>query len=103
MGFRNREDCMSSCLSLQRGVVAAGVFGLLVVVGPAFGQAPPGFSPLDKSDPAKSGQDTGLRPIPTPPTATAVDKLPLDKIKLPAGFKAELWSSGHPGARTMVM
>ena len=41
--------------------------------------------------------------IPTPPTVTPVDKLPLDKIKLPAGFKAEVWSSGHPGGRTMVM
>ena len=28
--------------------------------------------------------------------------VPLDKIKLPSGFKAELYSSGHPGARTMV-
>ena len=26
----------------------------------------------------------------------------MEKIKLPAGFKAEVWSSGHPGARTMV-
>ena len=34
--------------------------------------------------------------------STPVDKLPVDKIKLPAGFKAEVWSSGHPGARTMV-
>ncbi len=33
---------------------------------------------------------------------TPADKLPVDKIKLPAGFKAEVWSSGHPGARTMV-
>jgi glucose/arabinose dehydrogenase len=34
---------------------------------------------------------------------TPVEKLPLDKIKLPAGFKAEVWSHGHPGGRTMVM
>ena len=94
---------MSSRSSFQRGMVAAGVFGLLIAAGPAVGQAPPGFSPLDKSNPAKSGQDTGLKPIPTPPTAPSADKIPLDKIKLPAGFKAEIWSSGHPGARTMVM
>ena len=63
---------------------------------------PPGFSALDKSKPGSQKQDTALRPHPTPPTAAAADKLPVDKIKLPAGFKAELWSSGHPGARTMV-
>src|SRR5262245_62683875 len=64
---------------------------------------PPGFSPLHRTNPGASGHDSTLRPHPTPPLPTAVDKLPLDKIKLPAGFKAEVWSSGHPAARTMVM
>ena len=36
-------------------------------------------------------------------TETPVDKLPVDKLRLPAGFKAEVWSHGHPGGRTMVM
>jgi glucose/arabinose dehydrogenase len=84
-------------------VAAAAISGLVLAVQPAVGQAPPGFSPLDKGNPAQSKQDTNLKPHPTPPVAAAVDKLPLDKIKLPAGFKAELYSSGHPGARTMVM
>ena len=84
-------------------VAAAAIGGLVLAVQPAVGQAPPGFSPLDKGNPATSKQDTNLKPHPTPPVAAAVDKLPLDKIKLPAGFKAELYSSGHPGARTMVM
>jgi glucose/arabinose dehydrogenase len=65
--------------------------------------APPGFSPIDVTNPAQSQQDGNLKPHATPPTVTAVDKLPIDKLKLPAGFKAEVWSSGHPGARTMVM
>jgi glucose/arabinose dehydrogenase len=84
-------------------VAAAAIGGLVFAIQPAVGQAPPGFSPLDKSNPAQSKQDSNLKPHPTPPVAAAVDKLPLDKIKLPAGFKAELYSSGHPGARTMVM
>ena len=82
-------------------VAAAAIGGLVLAVQPAVGQ--PGFSPLDKSNPAQSKQDSNLKPHPTPPVAAAADKLPLDKIKLPAGFKAELYSSGHPGARTMVM
>jgi glucose/arabinose dehydrogenase len=84
-------------------VAAAAIGGLVLAIQPAAAQAPPGFSPIDKSNPAQSQQDTNLKPHPTPPVAAAVDKLPLDKIKLPAGFKAEVYSSGHPGARSMVM
>ncbi len=68
----------------------------------AWAQQPPGMSPIDRSNPAASKQDPGLRPHPTPPVAAPVEKLPLDKIKLPAGFRAEVWSSGHPGGRSMV-
>jgi glucose/arabinose dehydrogenase len=68
----------------------------------ALAQGPPGMSQIDRSNPTVSKQDPKLRPHPTPPLATPVEKLPIDKIKLPAGFKAEVWSSGHPGARSMV-
>ena len=84
-------------------------------VGIAFGAVPtlaqrvpdmavgrPGMSKIDMTDPAASKQDPNLKGHPVPPTVTPLDKLPLDKIKLPAGFKAEVWSHGHPGARTMV-
>ena len=93
---------MTSILSYRRSILLAGVLGLLMTAGPAVAQAPPGFSPLDKTKPAESKQDTNLKPHPTPPTVTALDKLPVDKLKLPNGFKAEVWSHGHPGARTMV-
>ncbi len=35
-------------------------------------------------------------------TVTSADRIPLDKIKVPAGFKVELWASGAPGARMMT-
>jgi glucose/arabinose dehydrogenase len=89
---------------LPRYASLAGVCaGLVLALSPAMAQTPPGFSPLDRSNPQASQQDVGLKPHPTPPTVTAADKLPVDKLKLPAGFKAEVWSHGHPGARTMVM
>jgi glucose/arabinose dehydrogenase len=81
----------------------AALLGGLALVNPAAAQPPPGFSPLDKTKPAESKQNPNLRGHPVPPTATPVEKIPVDKIKLPAGFKAEIWSSGHPGGRTMVM
>ena len=95
---------MSILMSCQRSLLAAGALALLAATAlPVAAQSPPGFSPMDKSNPAASQQDTNLKPHPTPPTVTPADKLPLDKIKLPPGFKAEVWSSGHPGGRSMVM
>ncbi len=88
--------------SRQSLLLATTLGGFALVACPAFGQAPPGFSPIDQTKVKESKQDTTLKPHATPPTVTPADKLPVDKIKLPAGFKAEVWSSGHPGARTMV-
>jgi glucose/arabinose dehydrogenase len=34
---------------------------------------------------------------------TAPSDIPLDRLKLPRGFKAELWASGLPGGRTMAL
>jgi glucose/arabinose dehydrogenase len=84
-------------------VLAIGLTGVMAQQPAPAPAPPPGFSPIDVTKPAQSQQDTNLKPHATPPTVTAADKLPVDKLKLPAGFKAEVWSHGHPGARTMVM
>jgi glucose/arabinose dehydrogenase len=84
-----------------RAAVSA-VAVLALSVGAAIAQGPPGMSPIDQSDPAASGQDEDLRPHPTPNVATPEDELPIDRLRLPDGFTAEVWSHGHPGGRTMV-
>ena len=110
---------MSISMSYRRGLLVAGSFAYLAaaVLPLAAQQQPPapssaippmsagrpGFSPIDQTKVELSKQDFNLKGHPVPPIATPVDKLPVDKIKLPAGFKAEVWSSGHAGARTMVM
>ena len=101
---------MTDRFSYRLSFLLAGTFALLTATAlPAQAQQPPapapssGMSPLDKSAPAKSNQDTNLKVHATPPTETALEKIPVDKIKLPPGFKAEIWSHGHPGGRTMVM
>lgn len=66
-------------------------------------KGPPGFSAMDKSNEAKSKQDLKLKPHATPPIAAERDKLPIAKLKVPAGFKLEVYSHGHAGGRTMVM
>jgi glucose/arabinose dehydrogenase len=47
----------------------------------------------------KAGVGTKLAPVPSFPIPTAADKLPVAKMKLPPGFKAEVWASGILDAR----
>jgi glucose/arabinose dehydrogenase len=42
-----------------------------------------------------------LAPVPAPPIAAALDKLPVDKLKLPKGFNIEVYASGIPDARSI--
>ena len=44
---------------------------------------------------------TKLAPVAPPPIPTAADKLPTAKLKLPKGFKIELYASGVDNARTL--
>ncbi len=83
--------------------IAATAAALALGVSALSAQQRPGFSPIDKTDQAKSKQNQNLKGNPQPATATPLEKIPLDRIKLPPGFKAEIWSHGHAAGRTMVM
>ena len=43
-----------------------------------------------------------LAPNPGKLTVTAASDIPIQNLKLPAGFKAEIWSHGTPGVRAMA-
>lgn len=45
--------------------------------------------------------DSQLAPVAGKNTMTAASDIPLDKLKLPPGFKIEVWSAGTPGVRAM--
>jgi glucose/arabinose dehydrogenase len=47
--------------------------------------------------------DSKLAPVPGKMTETAASDIPLSKLKLPKGFKAEVWASGMVGARAMTL
>jgi glucose/arabinose dehydrogenase len=47
--------------------------------------------------------ESKLAPIAGKMTETAASDIPLDKLKLPKGFKAEIWATGLPGGRAMAM
>jgi glucose/arabinose dehydrogenase len=46
--------------------------------------------------------DSPLKPHAPKLTETPASEIPVDKIKLPKGFSAEIWASGMPGARMMA-
>src|SRR5262245_64350113 len=76
------------------------VFGALAVsLIPAQAQQPP---PPWKQGQPSSLADSTLAPIAQPPAPKAPGEIPVDKIKLPPGFKAELWASGINNARVMT-
>jgi len=76
-------------------------FGLAVVM-PAWSQQPAAPPPWKQGQPAEL-MNSPLAPIFTPPAPLAAEKIPLNKIKVPAGFKVELWASGIHAARAMAL
>src|SRR3989475_1386495 len=109
--------------TLQRLVLPGTVAALLVVL-PAFAQqaggqpAPQPTAPPEASKPMPPLQpqpstvpgrpdipnaevNTMLRSIAPPPIPTPEDKLPIPQLKLPKGFKIEVFASGIANARTL--
>src|SRR6266536_43508 len=99
--------------SMRRGLLLAGTITVVVAAWPAVAQQPgtqpavPGpAAPASPPPPWAQGRpdaaiEAKLAPIAPPPIATAADKLPVEKLKAPKGFKIELYASGVGNARTL--
>src|SRR5262249_31624974 len=80
------------------------LLALALALGPLAGaqqrqpQPPP---PWKQGQPANMADST-LAPIAQPPAPKASGEIPVDKIKVPAGFKVSLWAHGINNAREMV-
>lgn len=61
--------------------------------------APP--PPAWKQGMSAAMSDSKLAPHAGKNVATPASEIPIDKLKLPPGFKAEIWSTGTPGIRAM--
>ncbi len=79
----------------------AGLAAVLVAANvlTASAQQPP---PAWKQGQPEAMKDSKLAPHASPLTVTPPDKIPYSKLKVPAGFKVELWAHGMPGARMMT-
>jgi glucose/arabinose dehydrogenase len=69
---------------------------------PAAAAAPAPQPAWKQGMPASMASST-LAPLAGKLTVTPADQIPLDRAKLPPGFKAEIWATGLPGGRAMAM
>ena len=96
---------MIICSASRRYLLLAGTIGTLAVAGwPAAAQQTPA-SPEAPPPWAQGRPETAigakLAPIATPPLPTTADKLPIAKLKVPKGFKIEVYASGLANARSL--
>ena len=84
---------------------------LLLPAWPAFAQQPTPATPAPAAEPPKeevpfwavgrpkSGPGAAMAPVPALPIPTPAEKLPIAKMKVPAGFKVEVYASNILDAR----
>ena len=96
---------MRNCSSAPRGLLLAGAFLGVLTYGAAAQQ--PAAQPLPPGSPMIGRPDNEaaqkLAPVAPPPLAAAPDKLPLAKLKVPAGFNIEVYAAGMANARSLAL
>jgi len=93
---------MNGSTTTRLNVLALGLClaGAAVAQTPAAAPAPPPAWQQGRS--ADQGTST-LHPFAPLLTGRAASELPLDKLKVPAGFKVEVWAEGVPEARSLAL
>jgi glucose/arabinose dehydrogenase len=74
-----------------------------VFTAPALAQDKPAPPPAWKQGMPAKMKDSRLAPHAGKMTETPASEIPVSKLKVPAGFKVEVWSTGHPGGRAMAL
>ena len=77
-------------------VVALIALAVLFGLGAASAQEEPGWA---KGRPKANDEAMKMAPVPSFPVPLPADQLPIKKLKLPPGFKVEVWASGVLDAR----
>lgn len=84
------------------GVTSANAQAPAAAPAPASAPGPVGVPPTWAQGRTADGMNPTLVPNPSPLVAKPVSDIFVDKLKVPAGFKVELWASGMPNARSMT-
>ena len=94
---------------LLLGLLVAGPLQAQQPAAPAASAAPPAAAPAAAPAPSwqqgrSSAQEKStLHPFAPLLTGRPASELPLDKLKVPAGFKVEVWADGVPEARSLAL
>src|SRR5213594_4240776 len=88
-----------SLISLASALVCALTAAAAQAQAPAAPAAPPSWQQGRNAEQEKSP----LHPFAIEVTGKAAKLLPVDKLKVPDGFKVEVWVDGLPGARSMAL
>jgi len=108
---------MIPCVTAQRSILLAGTIAGVLLTAPTFAQQPPATAAAPAAAPAAPqalppgspliGRPDGneaaakLAPVAAPPLPAPADKLPTAQLKLPPGFKIEVYASGIANARSL--
>lgn len=76
--------------------------GLVLLASPSLAQAPAQAPAWAQGRPDHMA-NSPLAPHAPKMTVTPPNEVPLDRLRVPAGFKVELWAHGMPGARMMAL
>jgi glucose/arabinose dehydrogenase len=91
---------MFRAFTLSHRALAAVV--VLSATSAAVAQAPAAPPPAWKQGMPASMANSPLAPHAGKMTVTQAGDIPIDRIKLPPGFKVEVWATGLPGGRAMA-
>ncbi|HEX9397172.1 MAG TPA: PQQ-dependent sugar dehydrogenase [Burkholderiales bacterium] len=86
----------------MKSTIAFAVMAAFAAAVQAQAQAPAAPPSWQQGKPPAAADST-LHPFNIEMTGKSAKELPVDKLKLPAGFKVEVWAEGMPGARTMAL
>src|SRR5438874_2159680 len=86
-------------VSLSAALACALIASAAQAQAPAAPAAPPSWQQGRNAEQEKST----LHPFAIEVTGKSAKELPLDKLKVPEGFKVEVWAEGLPGARSMAL
>jgi len=92
------------CVLLAAGALLALSGTMAQQTSPAPAAAGPAPAVPPTWSQGRKPEQEGLNLAPHPPAlaALAVEEIPIDKIKLPDGFRISIWASGAPNARSMT-
>ena len=101
-----KKPVMNKFIPLAAALLASSVIGLqgCSTSNTPVAEAPkPAPAPAWKQGMGADMSTSKLAPLAGKMTATPANEIPLNTLKLPPGFKIEVYASGIPGAREMAM